>query len=300
MAPKSAISDTVYVVSAFVATDDEDTGGLRQTEVYTTLAAANTAAKSMLDRIMEEFNPPGDEGNWFFNQGEDSDGLHDWELDHPTDPTTAKVRVWKSVVQSGAAQKPKPGTADEKKTNKKTIKNEDDDEDDDQDEEEAPEVKPRPVKKKAAAPPKTAINAKTHRKTIPIGQRNCLAGLKLLFTGTFETMDRKTSVATAITYGAEVITKLEDTDYIVIGTRAGPKKLQEINEKELETISEEEFFDILVNGVPQEKRERMRNRRLAEDNERPEGEDDEDEEERRPKKRPAAKGNASAAKKAKR
>lgn len=95
--------------------------------------------------------------------------------------------------------------------------------------------------------------------------------------------------------GAEVITKLEDTDYIVIGTRAGPAKLKKINELELETISEEEFFQILENGVPQEKKDRVANRRLA-DLEGPEEDDDED---TKPKKRAAPKS-GPAQKRAKR
>ncbi|RYP05760.1 hypothetical protein DL764_003577 [Monosporascus ibericus] len=119
--------------------------------------------------------------------------------------------------------------------------------------------------KATTAPAKTAVQPSTYRKKIPEGKPNCLKGLKILFTGTFETMDRKTSIATAIKYGAEVITKLEDTDYIVVGLRAGPKKLQEISEKELETISEEEFFQILENGVGREKRERMAARRRADE-----------------------------------
>ncbi len=113
---------------------------------------------------------------------------------------------------------------------------------------------------------KTAAN----RKTIPEGLPNCLRDVKLLFTGTFETMDRVTSIATAKKYGAEVVTKLEDTDYIVVGLRAGAKKLQVINELELETISEEEFFEILEHGVSEEKRERMANRRRADEEEEPE------------------------------
>ncbi len=128
------------------------------------------------------------------------------------------------------------------------------------------------AKGKIAAPAKTAVQTSTYRKKIPEGKPNCLRGLKILFTGTFETMDRKTSIATAVRYGADVITKLEDTDYIVVGLRAGPKKLQEINEKELETINEEEFFQILENGVSREKRERMAARRRADEEAREEEE----------------------------
>jgi len=37
-------------------------------------------------------------------------------------------------------------------------------------------------------------------------------------------MDRDTSKATALKYGAKVISKLEDTHYVVLGVKAGPKK----------------------------------------------------------------------------
>lgn len=129
---------------------------------------------------------------------------------------------------------------------------------------------------KTAAVPKTAVQAATYRKKIPEGKANCLRGLKLLFTGTFEAMDRKTSLATAARYGAEVVAKLEETDYVVVGLRAGPKKLREINEKELETIGEDEFFHILEHGVSPEKRARMAVRRRAEEQEGGEGGESDD------------------------
>ena len=114
--------------------------------------------------------------------------------------------------------------------------------------------------------PKKAVT----RKKIPDGIPNCLEGVKILFTGTFEFIDRVTSVATAKKYGAHVVTKLQDTDYIVIGARAGPKKLQTINELGLETINEQEFFDILENGLSKDKRRRMANKRNADELEEPE------------------------------
>lgn len=46
---------------------------------------------------------------------------------------------------------------------------------------------------------------------------------QLIFTGTFESMDRKTSEATAKKYGAAIIpaNKLAEVDMVVLGTRAG-------------------------------------------------------------------------------
>lgn len=164
----------------------------------------------------------------------------------------------------------------------------DDGQDDDgQDEEEEEEEKAEgPKKRKTAKPPppptpnrvkvnsiKAALNPAGSRKTIPEGQPDCLAGVRLLFTGTFQTMDRVTSIATARRYGGEVVSKLEDTDYVVLGDRAGPKKLQVINELELETITEGEFFGMLkAGGVGDAKRQRVANKRRADEVERP-GED---------------------------
>lgn len=153
---------------------------------------------------------------------------------------------------------------------------EDGDKEDELDEEEEEEEPEEPKKKAKPAPKKTKSNNikaalnPSSRKTIPKGKPGCLADVKILFTGTFNTMDRVTSIATAKKYGADVVTKLEDTDYIVLGDRAGPKKLQVINELELETITEEEFFDILENGVSKEKRQRMENKRKADEEEEPE------------------------------
>lgn len=157
------------------------------------------------------------------------------------------------------------------------VADDDDNDEEEKKEKEEEDVEPESSKSKSKTKPqrtksnsiKAALNP-ANRKTIPKGKRNCLADVKILFTGTFNTMDRVTSIATAKKYGADVVTKLEDTDYIVLGDRAGPKKLQVINELELETITEDEFFDILENGVSAEKRERMNNKRWADAEEGPE------------------------------
>lgn len=232
-------------------------------------------------------------------------GLYNGKLVWKKDHTAAEIRVFRVNGPEGMSQPEKTGTKRERGKDSKLkveqsdngededVEDEDDGADDNEEEEEEEDPKPaskrsrripsrsktpttslastsgpgKGGKGKTAAPAKTAVQTSTYRKKIPEGKPNCLKGLKILFTGTFETMDRKTSIATAAKYGAEVITKLEETDYIVVGLRAGPKKLQEINEKELETISEEEFFQILENGVSREKRERMASRRRADEEE---------------------------------
>lgn len=86
-----------------------------------------------------------------------------------------------------------------------------DQDDDDEDDEPAP---PKKAAAKSGAAKKTAAakdDKEKPRKQIPDGIPNALEGLKILFTGTFDAMDRKTSVETAETYGATVVKKLEDT-----------------------------------------------------------------------------------------
>ena len=94
----------------------------------------------------------------------------------------------------------------------------------------------------------TAKAAGAERKTQAKGKPNALKGMKLLFTGTLETMDRNAAKKTAEAHGAKVITKLADTDSIVLGVKAGQKKLDEIEAKGLKTCSEAEFTEMLEEG----------------------------------------------------
>lgn len=130
-----------------------------------------------------------------------------------------------------------------------------------------PKSKRAAATKKADAPAAGTSKAKEEkddpRKHIPDGKPDSLAGLKVLFTGTFN-IDRKTSEATAVKYGARIITKLEDTDYIILGAKAGPKKLEVIAEHGLETIDEDQFYEMLKTGVPEEKRQKMAAKGTAE------------------------------------
>ncbi|RYP19403.1 hypothetical protein DL765_003376 [Monosporascus sp. GIB2] len=300
---------SLYVVTSYTWDDQYRPEGLQPPEVYASAAAANQAARGMMERYAEMLNGLGDSDEFDFQHNEDQEcgdvGLYNGKLVWKTAHTAAEVRVFNVAGPEGTGEaREAPGKTRKRNEGKVKVESVSDDEngnvdghdddrngDDEVEEEEEGDGKPAPTRKSTApqrskaatrsstsasgsgkgkgkaatAPAKTAVQPSTYRKKIPEGKPNCLKGLKILFTGTFETMDRKTSIATAVKYGAEVITKLEDTDYIVVGLRAGPKKLQEINEKELETISEEEFFQILENGVGREKRERMAARRRADE-----------------------------------
>lgn len=101
-------------------------------------------------------------------------------------------------------------------------------------------------------------------KAIPPSKPDALAGLNVVFTGTFN-MDRETCVASAKKCGAMVqAAPTRDTDYVFLGAQAGLKKIQIIEEHGLETVDENGFLSMLKNGVPQEEHGRM-----AADEERP-------------------------------
>ena len=74
-----------------------------------------------------------------------------------------------------------------------------------------------------------------------------MRGYNLLFTGTMD-IDRGTVEATVNQYGGELVKKLEDADFIVLGTKPGPKKVEEIKAKGLKTMSEKQFYEMLKTG----------------------------------------------------
>ncbi|KAK8068813.1 hypothetical protein PG994_005429 [Apiospora phragmitis] len=324
MSTAEGASAPLYIVTSFIWDNEKMVESLQQPEVYHAFDAANESAKTMMNRYSEKLKLPMGLKKWNFYHHSSADGSYFGILAGGSNGHIgARVKVFKTAQPGDSLPEDDNESVMKDEHEDEVVKDEEDsdtkieaeaiedaeetkiegDEDgaeaqdidevakvEDGDEEEEEEKKP--VRRSRMK--KTAVVPATHRKKIPAGKPNCLEGLKLLFTGTFETMDRKTSVATAIQYGAQVIAKLEDTDYIVLGTRAGPKKLMEINEKELETISEEEFFQILQNGVPQEKRDRMAARQAADEEEEPE-----EEEEKPVVKRKGAAAPASARKRTK-
>ncbi|CEJ91526.1 hypothetical protein VHEMI07229 [[Torrubiella] hemipterigena] len=277
-----ADSPVLYVLSAFVANGSKYPSGLQQPQLYSTKAAANAAGRQLLASVVEQL---GDD-NLTETHRKGKNGLYQGHCAKSgAKKHDVTVSVFEAVVDPGSAAE---DGAKAKQHIKKELEEDEDGEDEDgedHDEDEPEEEKEdtTKVKVESGKRSKTAIGRTStsraldavkktgHRKTIPKGIPGCLEGVKILFTGTFETMDRNTSIATAKKYGADVVTKLEDTDYIVLGFRAGPKKLETINELELETITEQQFFDILEGGLSEEKKERMANKRKADEEEEPEG-----------------------------
>lgn len=130
-----------------------------------------------------------------------------------------------------------------------------DDEDDDEDDEDEEDLDGPEVDVEQQTASKKRSKPDDPRKAVPEGKSNALEGLRLLFTGTFD-IDRKTCEATAVKYGASIVKKLTDTDYVVLGAKPGPKKVDEIRENGLKTLSETEFYGMLKDPAQAKKKQK--------------------------------------------
>lgn len=81
---------------------------------------------------------------------------------------------------------------------------------------------------------------------IPVAQENCLAGLKIIFTGTMPHLSRERASGIVKQYGGEVVKSLSGrTSLVVIGADAGPAKIKKIKSLGTKTIDEDGFLQLL-------------------------------------------------------
>jgi replication factor C subunit 1 len=81
---------------------------------------------------------------------------------------------------------------------------------------------------------------------IPVGEENCLAGLTFVFTGVLTTLERSEGQNLVKQYGGKVTgAPSKKTSYVVLGTDAGPKKLETIHNLGIKTINEEGLFALI-------------------------------------------------------
>jgi replication factor C subunit 1 len=98
---------------------------------------------------------------------------------------------------------------------------------------------------RSAAVPQTSGS-----KVIPTGADNCLAGLTFVFTGVLESLSREEGQQLVKKYGGKVTTApSRKTSYVVLGSDAGPKKLETIRAQGIKTINEDGLF-ALIKSLP--------------------------------------------------
>ncbi|KAF2716795.1 hypothetical protein K431DRAFT_289081 [Polychaeton citri CBS 116435] len=268
MPPKKS-QDVFIVTHCVLDSQQDDPCGTIAVSAYNSVDAANDAAHALTEQVTAS--------NATSHVDEDTEdgGMVLLKIRNSAGNILAEVKVSQTTVLDSAPSKTKGKATDAQsagKSNKKTSSSkskapppEDEDEalDEDDDELDKPATKIS-----ASSKPSAVKKSSESRKQVADGRYGALAGVRILFTGTLQ-MDRNTCKKTAEEYGAQVISRLEDTDYIVLGTKAGPKKLEVIRENDLETISEEEFLELLQTGVPTDKRARMASKRAADEAEGP-------------------------------
>eukprot|EP00041_Stephanoeca_diplocostata_P006447 m.85795 g.85795 ORF g.85795 m.85795 type:complete len:1075 (-) comp16365_c0_seq5:234-3458(-) len=83
-------------------------------------------------------------------------------------------------------------------------------------------------------------------KEIPTGQPNCLKGLRLCITGVLESIERTEAERLCRKLGAVVQKSvLKNTDYVVVGRDAGPKKLDAIKVMQKTQLNEDGLFELI-------------------------------------------------------
>lgn len=88
-------------------------------------------------------------------------------------------------------------------------------------------------------------------KEIPEGAENCLSGLKFVFTGVLETLQREVGQNLVKRYGGQIMSApSKNTSYVVLGTDAGPKKLETIAKLAIKTINEDGLFELIRKMPP--------------------------------------------------
>ncbi|EXJ77239.1 replication factor C subunit 1 [Capronia epimyces CBS 606.96] len=81
---------------------------------------------------------------------------------------------------------------------------------------------------------------------IPVGAENCLTGLTFVFTGVLNALGREEGQNLVKQYGGKVTgAPSKKTSYVVIGSDAGPKKLETIQKLGIKTINEEGLFELI-------------------------------------------------------
>ncbi|KAK3044480.1 hypothetical protein LTS18_001183, partial [Coniosporium uncinatum] len=87
-------------------------------------------------------------------------------------------------------------------------------------------------------------------KEVPVGEENCLAGMSFVFTGLLQTIGRDEATNLVKQYGGKVTgAPSKKTTFVVLGSDAGPSKLEKIRSYGLKTIDEDGLY-ALIRSMP--------------------------------------------------
>lgn len=95
-------------------------------------------------------------------------------------------------------------------------------------------------------------------KPIPIGKKDCFAGLKFLITGVLDSLERDECKSIVEKYGGHVVSGVsKKLDYMIVGEDAGQSKLEKATELNIKQINEDEFLQLICakSGIKEPKYE---------------------------------------------
>ncbi|GAA5882470.1 hypothetical protein JCM3774_001130, partial [Rhodotorula dairenensis] len=200
---------------------------------------ATTASSKRTKKKAESSSDEYDDDDDDYNNGgkEESSSADEGEEDEDEDvQPKMKKKAAVAAPKKAAATKPKASTS--KAAPKKSVKKEEQDDDDEEEE------KPKP---KWQFKPRAGPSA-PGSKEIPVGDEGCLTGLTFVFTGELESLSREAGQDLVKRYGGRVTTAPSSkTSYVVLGSDAGPKKLEVIKKHKLKTLDEDGFLQLIGN-----------------------------------------------------
>jgi NAD-dependent DNA ligase len=81
------------------------------------------------------------------------------------------------------------------------------------------------------------------------GSGSFLSGLAIVVTGVPPMLGRQNAERLVMNYGGKLAKSIsKNTDYVVVGREAGPKKLEQIEDLGIEALDEDEFIQMLEEG----------------------------------------------------
>lgn len=114
--------------------------------------------------------------------------------------------------------------------------------------EEPTDTKPRRLSRKSSyvAYLERAGPTRVGERPFPVGEENCLMGLRFVITGVLEFMEREHAEELVRKYGGKVQSNpAGNTDYVVVGREPGPKKMQKVKKLGTQCLTEDEFCNLI-------------------------------------------------------
>lgn len=97
-------------------------------------------------------------------------------------------------------------------------------------------------------------------KEVPKGKPNCLAGLKFVLTGVFDSLERDEAASIIKDLGGSVTSAISGkTNYVVAGEESGPAKLAKAEDMNIPIINEDDLLDLIreKSGLPTRRKKKV-------------------------------------------